>query len=154
MNVTLRPLEPADADTSVHWRADPAIWTYTLAAGRPPVELATERAWLVRVIADRNGRRFAILADDRYVGNVYLTDITATSAQYHIFIGERDMWGRGIARAATMAVLDIAWTDLGLDQVYLLVHPDNRIARGLYERLGFTVTGRDGIYEVLTLLNH
>lgn len=153
MKVALRPLEPADAETSARWRADPAIWTYTLAAGRTPVELATEREWIERVIANPTGRRFAILADDRYVGNIYLTDIAGGSAQYHIFIGERDMWGRGIARAATVAILNIAWAVLGLNSVYLLVHPENRVAKGLYQRLGFLETGQDGIYDVMTLHN-
>jgi diamine N-acetyltransferase len=154
VNVELRPLVPADAEISVRWRGDPSVWTYTLAAGRPPVELATEREWIERVIADPTGRRFAILADNRYVGNVYLTDIADGAAQYHIFIGDRDMWGRGIARAATVAVLDVAWRDLLLNRVYLLVHPDNQVARGLYERLGFTVTGSSGVYDVMTLLNN
>jgi diamine N-acetyltransferase len=38
-------------------------------------------------MAEKDSRRFAILADDTYVGNIYLTDINDKTAEYHIFIG-------------------------------------------------------------------
>lgn len=153
MKVELRPLVPSDAETAVHWRNDPAVWTFTTAAGRPPVEVDTERAWIERVIADPANRRYAIIAEGSYVGNVYLTDIDAGTAQFHIFIGDRRMWGRGVGRRATAAILELGWSELDLDSVWLLVHRDNAAALALYRGLGFSPSKGEDPFERMTLTN-
>lgn len=153
MNVELRPLVPADAEKAMHWRNDPMVWTYTTAAGRGPVDVETERAWIERVMADPTNRRRAILADGSYVGNVYLTDIHDGTAQFHIFIGDRRVWGRGVGRRATAATLELAWRELGLGSVYLLVHRDNAAALSLYRGLGFRPVASEGSFERMIIGN-
>lgn len=151
MKVSLRPLREEDAHTSIRWRQAPEVWTYTLAAGRSPPRLEDELAWIRKAIADPTGRRYALLADGAYIGNVYLTGIADRRAEFHIFIGERDYWGRGIAREATRLALAIAWDELGLDQVHLIVHPENSAARRIYDDLGFSEDGFDGRFVQMSL---
>lgn len=153
MNVTIRPLRVADAATSVVWRNDPGIWTYTLAAGRSGSTLEKEAAWIERVMADSTGRRFAIEADGRYVGNIYLTDIIDGTAQYHVFIGDRGYWGKGIARQATAKILDHAWSVLELASVELAVHRANEAALALYRRQGFQDIGAEGDFVRMRISN-
>lgn len=153
MKVALRPLEPTDAETAVHWRNDPAVWTYTTAKSRERVDVATERAWIERVATDSTNHRCAILADGIYVGNVYLTDIRDGSAQFHIFIGDRGIWGRGVGRRATAAILAIGWRKLDLDSIYLLVHCENVAALALYRSLGFTAAGDEGAFVRMAIAN-
>ena len=134
---SIRPLKETDAYTSVSWRNDATIWMYTGSSPTSEITIEDELAWIRRVISDPTCRRFAIESDGRYVGNVYLTGIRAEIAEYHIFIGEKDALGKGIAREATRLVLQYARDQLDLREVELFVRPENVIAVGLYESLGF-----------------
>jgi RimJ/RimL family protein N-acetyltransferase len=144
LRIAIRALEEQDAHVSVKWRNVPEVWVYTLAAGRSGVGIEDELNWIRRVLKNADERRFAILADDAYVGNVYLTGIDGRAAEYHIVVGEREYWGKGIAREATKLVLAYARNQLRLESVDLIVHPDNKAALKLYNSLGFTTLGRDG----------
>ena len=86
----------------------------------------------------------AIIADNVYVGNIYLTEITSTSAVYQIFIGNKNYWGKGIAKKASKLILDYAFTTLNLERVDLRVRNANESAKCLYLKLGFSVKGCDG----------
>ena len=108
MQVEIRPLREEDAHVSVRWRNISDIWRYTKFQATRPVTLDDELAWIRQVTADPTCRRFAILADGRYVGNIYLTGIKDGLAEYHVFIGEQDYWGRGVAKAATREILRFA----------------------------------------------
>jgi RimJ/RimL family protein N-acetyltransferase len=57
-------------------------------------------------------------------------------------IGEADAAGRGLAREATRAVVDLALRQLGLEEVYLEVIPTNLRAIRVYEACGFEVRDR------------
>lgn len=148
MKVTIRPLEEADAFTSVKWRQDPEIWKFTPARGRDPANLETELAWAKYQRPD--AMRFAILADGQYVGNAYLYDIDDFTAEFHIFIGERSLWGQGIGKEATRLTLQEG-RKIGLQSINLGVHHQNAAARKIYERLGFRLICRKGDYVRMSL---
>lgn len=151
MKVMLRPLMKSDAETSVRWRNDPAVWTFTTFSADRTITIEDERAWIERVLADVNSRRFAILADDNYVGNIYLTSIQEGSAEYHIFVGEKTMWGHGVARRASEQIIAYGRDALGLNQLELRVHPQNAAAMKLYSSLGFVRTGQAGDFVCMRL---
>lgn len=135
--VEIRPLTPLDAKTSVRWRNDPAIWKYTRFRPDRTITLEEEEQWIAEVTARSDERRFAIVADGQYVGNIYLTSIRPDAAEYHIFIGERSAQGKGIARRASTLILDFARSVLGVKFVELYVDPKNTRAIQLYQSLGF-----------------
>ena len=137
MQVKIRPLEERDARVSVGWRNDPDIWKFTASRPDRTITLQDETDWIRRVMADETSRRFAVLADDTYVGNIYLTDITKNDAEYHIFIGDKNFWGKGIAGEASRLIIDYANDELGLDKIHLKVREDNEAAHHLYKKLGF-----------------
>ena len=58
-----------------------------------------------------------------------------------LMIGEADSAGRGLARDATKALLDLAFEQFGLREVYLDVIPENTRAINVYKACGFAVTG-------------
>jgi RimJ/RimL family protein N-acetyltransferase len=143
MNVRIRPLSENDAYISVHWRNAPEIWQLT---GSRPDKLITvddEIAWIRHAMSDASGRRYAIIADERYVGNIYITDIAERTGEYHIFIGETGQWGRGIGRQASKCLFEEA-RRLGLVRLRLRVKEGHLVAVTLYESLGFTASGKDG----------
>lgn len=146
MNVTIRPLKEQDAYTSVKWRNDPEVFKYTGNTYEHEILLETELDWIRKVISNNEERkeyRCAILADDVYVGNIYLTDIDEESAHYHIFLGNKNYWGKGVAKKASVLILEYAFCKLGLNVVKLRVKEQNNNAYNLYKKLGFVETERN-----------
>ncbi|MGV9002165.1 MAG: GNAT family N-acetyltransferase [Candidatus Saccharimonadaceae bacterium] len=139
MEIYIRPLEENDAKISYVWRNDPEIWKYTGSAPDKIITLDDELTWIRRVIKDDTCRRFAIIADNEYVGNIYLTDIHDAKAEYHIFIGNKEYTGKGIAKEASKLIIDFARDILNLSSVTLEVRPENTRAVQLYLSLGFKV---------------
>lgn len=103
-------------------RNDPEVFKYTGTVYRNEIFLDTELNWINKVIQNKDEYRCAILVDDVYVGNIYLTGITTTSADYHIFIGNKDYWGKGVAKKALELILRYAFDDLKLKIVKLRVN--------------------------------
>lgn len=142
-SVYLRLLTIADADISYQWRNNPRIWKYT---GSKPDKLITpeiEREWLAKVIERENEKRFAIcLAEnDRYIGNIFFTDITEKEAQLHIFIGEMSCWGSGRAVEAMNQIVSFGFKVLHLEMIYGLVNVKNDAALQMAYAVGFINTG-------------
>jgi RimJ/RimL family protein N-acetyltransferase len=137
MKVIIRPLQQSDAYISYKWRNDPEVFKYTGTVYRNEIFLDTELNWINKVIQNKDEYRCAILVDDVYVGNIYLTGITTISADYHIFIGNKDYWGKGVAKKASELILRYAFDDLKLKIVKLRVNVQNIKALQLYEGLGF-----------------
>jgi len=151
MQVTIRPLEEQDAYTSVQWRNDPEVFKYTGNTYDHEITIDSELAWIRKVMANHNDYRCAILADEVYVGNIYLTDIGGGSATYHIFIGDKNYWGKGIAREASRLIIDYGFKELNLDKIVLEVKKLNESAVKLYQSLGFTPTRSDGEWIHMTI---
>ena len=139
MQVTIRPLQEQDAYTSVQWRNDPEVFKYTGNTYDHEITIDSELAWIRKVMANHNDYRCAILADGVYVGNIYLTDIGDGCATYHIFIGDRGYWGKGVAREASRQIIDYGFKELKLDKIVLEVRKQNDRAIQLYQKLGFVI---------------
>ncbi len=107
--------------------------------------------WLKKVIANPDEYRCAILADGNYVGNIYLTDINEVSAVYHIFIGEKAYWGKGVAKQASKLILEYAFSRLDLQAVFLKVRKQNTRACRLYQSLGFLDVANEDDYIQMSL---
>lgn len=141
--VSIRALKESDALTSYKWRNDPEVWKYT---GTRPNSIITEDielSWIRKVLRDETSKRFAILYNDNYVGNVQLTDINSIDAEFHIFIGEKENWGKGISNEATKQILFYAKEELKLLRVYLKVNKNNLGAVKSYERNGFYLVRKE-----------
>ncbi len=138
MEINIRPLVEDDALTSVNWRNDPSIWEYTEFRPNKHILLEDELEWIKGVIEDKRSRRFAIMVDGAYVGNIYLTDIENDSAEYHIFIGNQNFAGKSVAYEASKKLIDFAKSSLGLKKINLKVRTEHKKAITLYEKLGFT----------------
>lgn len=138
MNILIRPITVEDAAVSYKWRNDSEVWKFT--GSRPSKEITAEieRDWLKKSLGDKSKTRFAILVDGEYVGNVQLTDIILNkTAEFHIFIGEKTMWGKGVAREATYQILTYAKEVLKLRTVFLEVRKEHKAAIKSYEKNGF-----------------
>lgn len=147
MFIYIRPLCEKDALKSFKWRNDSEIWVYT---GSRPDGYITEQIeleWIRRVLSDETSKRFAIciVGTNEYIGNVQLTNIDNGSAQFHIFIGNKSYWGKGISTSATSLVLSFARKCLKLKKVYLDVHEKNIAAIKSYKKNDFEVVSLNGV---------
>lgn len=153
MQVTIRPLQEQDAYTSVKWRNDLEVFKYTGNTYDHIITIQSELDWIHKVIANHNDYRCAILADGVYVGNIYLTDIGDGCATYHIFIGNRDYWGKGVAREASLQIIDYGFKDLKLDKIVLEVKRQNERAIKLYLSLGFVILSEGDEWVEMGIMN-
>jgi RimJ/RimL family protein N-acetyltransferase len=140
IDVYIRRLQIGDHLTSYKWRNNPEIWKLT--GSRPDVVVTEEieEQWLEGVLAQMDSIRFAICitGTGEYIGNVQLTGIADSQAEFHIFIGETKHWGKGIAKQATMLMLEEGFR-YGLNEIYLYVHKDNVSAINVYLKCGFLI---------------
>ena len=139
MDVSIRPLRVEDAYTSYRWRNDPEVFKYTGTVYSDIITLESELNWIKKVIANKNDYRCAIMVDNVYIGNIYLTDMKDDEGEYHIFIGEKDYWGKGIAGKASILMIEYGFKVLKLKSIFLHVKKENIAAIKLYQNLGFTV---------------
>jgi RimJ/RimL family protein N-acetyltransferase len=124
--VYLRPLVIEDAQISYQWRNNPKIWRFTGSRPNRHITAEMETAWLVSVLQRENEKRFAICLceDDRYIGNIYITDISR-EPQIHIFIGDIQFWGKNRALEAGWQALHYAFYNLQLDSIFMEMHANN-----------------------------
>ena len=139
--IYIRPLEEGDSAISYAWRNDAEVWKLT---GRRPDRVISpemELEWIRKVLQENASRRFAICVQstNQYIGNVQLTniDVKEKTAEFHLFIGAREFWGKGVATQATRLMLDYAGEQMKIRNVHLSVSPDNKAAVRVYEKNGF-----------------
>ena len=150
MQVTIRPLIENDAYTSVKWRNDPEVFKYTGNTYAHEITIESELAWIRKVIANPHDYRCAIIVDDVYVGNIYLTDISDGVAHYHIFIGDKSYWGKGVAKLASLQIIEYGFRTLKLNKIILRVKCMNLSAINLYKALGFREVQSDGEWIMMS----
>jgi RimJ/RimL family protein N-acetyltransferase len=161
--VRLRPFRADDLSRVIAWRNDPEVRTGALWGPEPFGTIEAER-WLRTVSenADPTRLTFAIelVEDGRLVGLTNLTRIHRRSgtAYFGVVIGEKDVWGRGVARRTVSLMLGHA-VELRLRKILLEVAADNTRAVEIYRRAGFEVEGvlkrqvlRDGGHEDLLVM--
>lgn len=150
--VRLRPLDERDRLAVRRWMADPDVIRFTVLVPGPeyspvrPYAPAAADRYLKTLMGEHTRRSFAILLDERHVGNVGLKelDLARGTAECFIEIGEADVRGLGVGRRAMELLLGHAFEELGLDEITLGVFEFNQPARALYRRLGFTYIGTYG----------
>lgn len=141
--ITFRKLAESDLPLRVKWFNDPEISQYLGNQIRSGTTLAIQKEWFGKYARDKSRKMFVIEIDGKPVGGVGLSDINLTdqNASLFIFIGEKEYWGSGVAKAALGYVTEYGFGKLKLHKIYLHVFLQNERAIGLYKKFGFTVEG-------------
>lgn len=141
--IRLRPITIDDTDQIVAWRNQDFIRRNFIYQ-----ELFTREghlSWLHNQVETGHVVQFIIcLTDGREIGSVYLRDIDREkgTAEYGIFIGEKDALGCGYGMAAAKEMLAYGFEKLYLNKIYLRFLSDNISAAKSYEHAGFCMTER------------
>jgi len=142
--VQLRPLAESDVDSIMTWVNRPEIVGNLAAFSGEPLTRAAELAWIRRTLAGTD-RVWSILAaeDGRYLGQIGVHQIHARSrvGRLGCVIASRDEMGKGHGSAAIRAVMELAFGELLLHKLWLMVFRHNERGRRLYGKLGFVEEG-------------
>lgn len=135
MTVQLRKFEKKDIPNKVRWINDEnnnQYLHYDL-----PLDISKTEVWYQKN-RNRTDRYDAIIEYDGIpVGVIGLLKIINNRAEYYITLGEQDFKGRGIAKEATLLLLQYAFFDRGLQEIYLYTEVNNIGAQRLFEHCGF-----------------
>jgi len=143
--VALRRPHQDDMAAVVRWYRDPEVARLTRYQTRPMSQAEIERFFQVRMLAhDALAYSIVELPAWRLIGFTTFSALDGDngSVMFHITIGERDAWGRGLGTEATQLMLGHAFERLGLHRVGLTVFSYNVRAIRAYEKAGFSIEGR------------
>jgi len=143
--VALRRPHPDDLPAVVRWYRDPELARLTRYQTRPMTHAEIERFFQTRMLSpDALAYCIVELPTWRLVGFTTFSSLDPDngSVLFHITIGERDAWGRGLGTEATELMLGHAFERLMLHRVGLTVFSYNLRAIRAYEKAGFVVEGR------------
>ena len=150
--IYLRALEPEDYKVSVSWRKDDQIWDM-LGGPKYFVSEAYEKKWVEDTIFNSRDVKLAVclVGSDKYIGNVYMTDInqinrTCTS---HVLIGDKEYWGQGYAREALMLAVDYMFKERNIHHLQANVLASNQASLKMHQKCGYKIEGKlaEAVYK-------
>ncbi|MBU1148635.1 GNAT family N-acetyltransferase [Patescibacteria group bacterium] len=140
-NVKLRPIRLSDAPRYVKWLNDPAVTRFL--SRSPGITLKQERDWITNTIKDKAKKVFALIYKSEHIGSISIDKIDQNNMKgsLGIFIGEKDLWNKGVGTIATQKMVRYGFNKLKLHKIYLCVFPKNKRAIKIYQKLGFAQEG-------------
>jgi len=148
--VTLRPLEPSDAEVMYAWHKD-YILDILAAWGRTKSFAAFQKKLEDMLLEPPDDLViFGIEFDGRLVGRLELALIDFEQRRCHVglYIGDRNVWGRGVGKTALVIAVDYAFTVLNLEKVAAEVYDFNTRSQRLMESAGFVREGVLRAHEI------
>lgn len=151
--VTLRPYDVKDTAQAQAYVNDPEVKRF-LTPGVPfPITFEEEKAWVIGQSAMKDTYSFAIenLENGRYIGGcgINSVDWKNSVAVVGIFIGDKDLWGKGYGTDAMSVLIAFIFEQMNIHKIKLNVYSFNERAIKSYKKVGFTVEGilREEIFK-------
>jgi RimJ/RimL family protein N-acetyltransferase len=138
----LRPPWTEDAEVMITWFEDLEV---TARLGRRFVpSLEWERGWLQRAAEDPDTVQWAIEHEGRTVGTTGIRGIDWANqhGETGTLIGDKSLWGRGIARETMRLRADFAFTELPLRKLKSGYLEGNEASRRAQRSAGYREVGR------------
>ena len=149
----LREIEKSDLRNINRWRNDKEI-VDLLGANYLYIAETIDEKWYDNYIKTRDKAvRLAIITTDKkkHIGNVNLTNIHPVnrSAEFSIFIGDKNYWSKGFGSKALFEMLKHGFQNLNLQRIFLFVLKENKTAYRMYKKTGFLDEGllRGAVYK-------
>lgn len=134
-NITLVPFAKEHIDLTFEWVKNHEFQRLFLMRNEPTWEHHYEH--FEQVLKDSTQHIYAILANNKHVGNCGLKNLSKNKGELWIYIGDSLMRGKGIGKCATKLLLHKGFEVLKLKTIYVHFADFNIQARRLYEKLCF-----------------
>lgn len=107
------------------------------------IDEQSQREWFDAYAVRDGDYMFSIFYEGDLVGQVGLYDVDKTeeACEFGRIVIDRAYSGKGIGFEATKAACQIAFDELGLEEVRLEVLHDNEAAKAVYAKVGFASSG-------------
>ena len=138
--ITIRDFLEKDIEKKVEWINNPQNNTFL--HYDIPLSVEKTKQWFLN---KNNVARLDCIIEfsNVPVGLIGLLNIDKINkkAEFYITVGETCFKRKGIAKRATLLLVEYAFSEMGLNKVYLNVDQKNEIACALYEKCGFVLEG-------------
>lgn len=138
-NVLIRQLDVDDIEKIRNWRNNPNNTKYLRQI--PYITQDMQRAWYEKYLDDKDEMIFAIVENNelhRVVGSMALYNFDEKKVEFgKILIGDEKAHGKQVGFHALLAIVQVAFNELGIEQIYLHVYDGNIAAKKVYEKVGF-----------------
>lgn len=138
-NLTLRPWMESDAECLYHFAKNPKIGPI---AGWPPHESVEDSLNIIKTVFSKK-ETYAVVKDDIPIGCVGLLFHPDThhwwgegAVELGYWIAE-EYWGHGYAVEGSKILIQRAFNDLGVNQIYATFRCENIQSKRVLEKLGF-----------------
>ena len=136
--IYLRPITADDTELAVRWRNQPSVVANFLY--RKPITPKDHEDWLANKVFKGLVHQFIVCRneDDKPLGSAYLQNFDEESrrAEWGIYLGEEQTYGKGVGTEAGHLILDYAFNTLGLHKVVSRVLARNTARARLSEKVG------------------
>lgn len=136
--IYLRPITADDTEMAVRWRNRPIVVENFIY--RKPVSREDHENWLANKVFTGLVHQFIVCRneDDKPLGSAYLQNFDEESrrAEWGIYLGEEQTYGKGVGTEAGHLILDYAFNTLGLHKVVSRVLARNTASARMSEKVG------------------
>lgn len=143
--LSLRTLQDGDvSQTYVDWLNDPDVNRY-LETRHAVQTLDSCRDFVRRCNLNKSERLLGVFLKETrdHIGNVklgFINDIHSRG-QISLFIGDKTLWGRGLAREIVYEVTKYGFEDAGLERIEAGCYEENLSSLRVFLSVGYTVEG-------------
>ncbi|MFV0482760.1 MAG: GNAT family N-acetyltransferase [Bacteroidales bacterium] len=138
-------------DSYVSWLNDEDVYKYLESGGNYTLSMLYE---YVDNAVKKDIYFWAIHTKNKnnHIGNIKIDPINTRHniAEYGIMMGEKNEWGKGYAKEASLVVIEFCFEILGIRKLNLGVVSKNKSAIKLYEKIGFvqeSLLKKHGVYS-------
>lgn len=142
--IYLRPLKLSDVNQNyLDWLSDPDVMNGIATSN---YDISSLETYVKDKISNENIYFLAIVfkENDLHIGNIKFDfyDVKANVTELGLLIGNKQYWGRGLAKEACQLMINFAFSTLRYRKISLAVYENNIAAFNLYKSLGFKEEGR------------
>lgn len=144
--IYLRPLVANDInDNYISWLNDAEVCKYNSHHIFPYNKHKAEE-YLKSISLSENVLVLAMIAKEskKHIGNISLQhiDLLNNSAEFAILLGDKDYWGKGMAKEASLLIVKHGFLELNLHRIYCGTASENIAMQKLANFLGMSEEGR------------
>lgn len=145
--VILEVFDQSYLEKSFLWLSDPEVKRLT---DTPNFSKKSQKEWFDNIPNNKDYLIWGVKYTTKQIGACGLKKIKEGTAEYWGYIGEKEMWGKGIGEVMLQKCLKKAH-NIQLKVIWLKVLEDNERAVRLYRKIGFIEYNRVNRYIYMKL---